>query len=396
MKLGYFTHSNISPSETFIQDLLKALNKDNEIDLTLFGGNKPHHIKGIDNLKLISTGYAQKGYKNSFRLYKLGQMLGGKGNLYKNRYQQKNAYKALKSTINSSDKPDVAYIEYGTSAVLCYQYLLENNIPFVFHVHGYDVTSALNDATYKTELQKTFKYAQFIITPSEHLKRLIVTQGCEAFKIKTIYPVTNLNIIKEPNYTLRKRNQPTVIFLGRLTQKKNPLALLHAFALVVKHMPNAVLKILGNGEMHKEVESVINQLGLNNNVKLFGAVNRETAFKNLREANVYAQHSVTSLKGDQEGFPVSLAEAAAHALPLVSTIHSGITENIIDGKTGFLVQEHDYEAMAEKIIYLLQNPEIAEQMGKAGRQHILELCEPGKRVKKIKELLYKAANKTQY
>jgi glycosyltransferase involved in cell wall biosynthesis len=99
---------------------------------------------------------------------------------------------------------------------------------------------------------------------------------------------------------------------------------------------------------------------------------------------------VTAKSGDQEGFAISLAEAALHEIPVVSTFHNGIPENVIDGETGLLVKEFDFEAMAEKIIYLIENPEIAEQMGKAGRKHILNLCEPERRISKIKELLYKS------
>lgn len=390
LKLGYFTHSNVSPSETFIFDLVSELNIDPEIELTLFGGNKQHNIKGIENLRIVSTGYAEKGYKTSFYLYKLGQILGGKGHIFKNKFQQSNAYKALNKNITPTNKPDVAYIEYGSSAVLCYKYLVANQIPFIVHVHGHDVTSATNDPIYKTELQQVYKYADAIITPSEHIKRVIVTQGCKPDKVHAIYPVTNLEAIKEPDLNLRRSIPPTVIFLGRLTHKKNPLALIYAFHLVIKQIPNAQLKILGDGELRSEVESLVSELNLSNNIKLFGVVDREIAFKNLSESNIYAQHSVTSNSGDQEGFPVSLAEAAAHALPIVSSIHSGITENIIEGKTGFLVQEYDYETMAEKIIYLIKNPTVAEQMGKAGRKHIMELCEPGRRVESIKRLLFEA------
>lgn len=136
---------------------------------------------------------------------------------------------------------------------------------------------------------------------------------------------------------------------------------------------------------------LIRELNLQNNIELLGAVNQDKAFFHLSRADIYAQHSVTSISGDQEGFPVSLAEAAAFSLPLVSTIHSGITENIQEGKTGFLVQEYDFETMAERIIYLIKNPKIAKQMGKAGREHILKLCKPGTRVDKITTLLFEVA-----
>lgn len=81
---------------------------------------------------------------------------------------------------------------------------------------------------------------------------------------------------------------------------------------------------------------------------------------------------MTARSGDQEGFGISLAEAAALELPVVSTLHNGIPEQVINGETGFLVREHDYEAMAERLVHLLGTPDKAEKMGMAGSENIEE------------------------
>jgi glycosyltransferase involved in cell wall biosynthesis len=392
LKLGYFTHTNISPSETFIFDLIKAFNDECSIDLKIYSGKINQQIKGIEKLKTISTGYSEYGYRHSFRLYKLGQVIGGKGSLLKTRHQQKSAYKALAKNIDKKIIPDVAYIEYGTSAVLCYKYLIEKKVPFIVHVHGFDVTSEINNPIYLEELRKVFVNAVAIITPSNHLKRLVTLLGCNQDKIHSIYPVTRLNEIRPLAWNKRVELQPSITFLGRLTPKKNPIALLYALKLVTKEYPHIILHVIGDGPLMIEVKQTISILSLVDNVILHGSQNRIYAFRLLNTSWVYAQHSVTANNGDQEGFPVSLAEAAAHALPLVSTIHSGITENIIHGETGFLVQEHDYEDMAAKLIYLIKNPKIAEKMGEAGRIHISKICHPNSRYNKIIEFLQNATN----
>ncbi len=73
-----------------------------------------------------------------------------------------------------------------------------------------------------------------------------------------------------------------------------------------------------------------------------------------------------------EGTPVAILEASAAALPVISTRHAGIPDVIIDGETGFLVDEHDVDGMAENMIKLLDNPDLSEKMGKAGRKNIFE------------------------
>ncbi|MDT0647439.1 glycosyltransferase family 4 protein [Zunongwangia sp. F260] len=390
MKAGYFTHTNIGPSETFIYDLVKGLNAEKDIDLTFVTGHKKKPIVVDFSLNSIASGYSENNKEWSFRAYKLGQVLGGRGYYFKSEVQSKSAYKALNT--NGLDNFDVAYVEYATSGVLLMQYLKEKNIPCVLHVHGYDVTAARNDPEYSKKLFELYKYCSYIVTPSEHLKRLIILQGCEADKIKVIYPFEVSSLINPENWKNRYKNKPAITFLGRLTQKKNPIALLYAFSLVIKEYQDFQLNILGGGDLLNACKIKAKELGIEKYVFFHGVVDRTKAFDFLNNSWIYAQHSVTSNSGDQEGFPVSLAEAAAHALPLVSTIHSGITENIIEGQTGFLVQEYNYEAMAEKIIYLIKNPAIAEKMGKAGRKHIMDICSPGQRVKKIKELLLHASN----
>jgi len=385
MKIGYFSHTSISPSETFIYDLFKGLERKG-LDITYYCGKISDNNSAINSI--VYTGYAEKGLNNSFLAYKFGQITGGKGFKYKNDVQQYYAYRALKKSIVSL--PDVAYIDYATSATLLVDFLSDKSIPFVVHVHGYDVTSAITDKVYEAKLKEVFLKASSIVAPSQHIKRILILLGCPAYKINVVHPAVDSNDISPLSWEKKLSYSPSIIFLGRLTLKKNPIALLHAFKIVNDTIKNSRLTIIGDGELREEVRAKVSELELTNSVDLLGALPREKSFPIMNQHWVYAQHSVISSNGDQEGFPVSLAEAAAHALPIVSTIHSGIPENIVDGETGFLVNEFNYELMAEKLIYLLKNPDIAEKMGAAGRRRIQEICQPDVRINKIAELLTEA------
>src|SRR5690606_10216580 len=132
------------------------------------------------------------------------------------------------------------------------------------------------------------------------------------------------------------------------------------------------------GTLEQDVKNEIKTLGLSDAVTMYGVVDREKSFSLFNSHWVYAQHSVTPPSGDAEGFVISIAEAALHELPVVSTIHNGITENVIDREAGFLVPEYDYKSMAEKIVFLINNIDVAKQMGEAGRRQILTRCNPDK------------------
>lgn len=90
----------------------------------------------------------------------------------------------------------------------------------------------------------------------------------------------------------------------------------------------------------------------------------------LEGADILLAPSVTGSDGNQEGIPVAIMEAMAVGSLIISTRHSGIPELVQDGVSGFLVPERDVDALAEKLIYLIEHPEIWPEMGQAGRAFV--------------------------
>lgn len=389
IKVGYFSDTNVQKSETFIYDLLMALNCEKQIDLIFISGQSQPDDK-LRQVKAINAGFADKGAKIGHIALRIGN-LKERGYDLQLKVRKSIAAKALKRA--SIEQLDIAYIEYATTATLINEDFIKRNIPYIVHVHGYDITSMLKNRAYKKNLINVLGNAAYIVAASHYIRRLLILFGCRHEKVKVIRLAVDAQSIVPMPWEKRLEHDPSVLFLGRLTPKKHPIALLHAFRLVVDEIPNAMLTIIGDGELWQDVAQRVKILKLENNVAMLGALSREEAFPIMNRHWVYAQHSVTAVSGDVEGFCISLAEAAVHGLPVVSTLHNGIPENVVDGKTGLLVREFDYEAMSEKLIYLLKNPDAAEKMGKAGREHIIALCQPEKRKRKILELIVGTANK---
>jgi glycosyltransferase involved in cell wall biosynthesis len=90
----------------------------------------------------------------------------------------------------------------------------------------------------------------------------------------------------------------------------------------------------------------------------------------MQKARAFLQHSVQALNGDSEGTPVSIIEAGASGLPVVSTRHAGIPDVIVEEETGFLVDERDVAGMAHYMQLLAEDPQFASRIGRAARQHI--------------------------
>ena len=116
-------------------------------------------------------------------------------------------------------------------------------------------------------------------------------------------------------------------------------------------------------------------------------MSRQEALDIVQSHWVFCQHSVTASDGDQEGFGLSPAEAALLGMPVISTVHNGIPEHVENGKAGILTREWDIESMAEAMLRLANDAELRNSMGKKGRENIVNLCDPDKRKKRIRELI---------
>lgn len=121
--------------------------------------------------------------------------------------------------------------------------------------------------------------------------------------------------------------------------------------------------IVGEGAYRERYMREVVELGLGSNVTWTGLVEDPVAEGAYAAADVFCQVSRW-----EEAFGFAIAEGIASGRPILATSVGGIPKLVEDGKTGFLVERGDSEAMAERILQLLANPELRERMGRAGRQ----------------------------
>ena len=105
----------------------------------------------------------------------------------------------------------------------------------------------------------------------------------------------------------------------------------------------------------------------------------------------FVQHSITAENGDSEGTPLSVLEAGAAGLPVISTNHAGIPDIVINGKTGFLSEEHDIHEMGDNMLRLLKDKNLARSLGKCGKENISKNFTLKKHIDKLNELIERAA-----
>lgn len=161
---------------------------------------------------------------------------------------------------------------------------------------------------------------------------------------------------------------PTVLFVGRLHSEKGVFVLLDAFAAVLTTIPAAHLVVAGGGPAHSEIVARIAALGLSESITLLGTVKNRDLPDMYRQVDVFCAPSLTTRKwAEQVG--MSALQAMASAVPIVSTHSGAIPEYVPDGVVSILVPENDPVALATALVKLLNNPEQAQEMGRAGREY---------------------------
>ncbi|MDW8296275.1 MAG: glycosyltransferase [Raineya sp.] len=275
--------------------------------------------------------------------------------------------------------------EYGVTGVKVMRACQKADVALIVHFHGFDASNKKVLQEYTSTYQEMFQIAKKIIVVSEDMKTTLMQLNAPENKILNIPCGINPDLFSEKQTF---KNEKIIISVGRLTAKKSPMLNIKAFNEVLKVFPEAQFWIVGEGELRREAENLVKELKIEQNVKFWGYQTPEQISELLHKANVFIQHSITDVRGDTEGTPNTILEASCVGLPVVSTFHAGIKQAIEHEKTGFLVAEGDYLQMAEYIIYLLKNPEIAQQMGKSGRAKMLKEYNLPFQIEKLQKAIF--------
>jgi glycosyltransferase involved in cell wall biosynthesis len=157
---------------------------------------------------------------------------------------------------------------------------------------------------------------------------------------------------------------PLATMIACFKPQKAPLDFVRTAALVKKEVTHARFLLVGDGVLRNEIEYARNKLGLEKELLILGWRRDIPEILNASDCLV-----LTSL---WEGLPRVFPQAMCLGLPIVATRVDGATDIIDDGINGFLLPPHDVQGMAEKVCYLLKNPDTAREMGKKGKDRTKE------------------------
>lgn len=278
----------------------------------------------------------------------------------------------LYSTIPNLFKTyDIIHCQFGTLSFrgMAFQIMHSPEAKLITTFRGYDISSFV-ETKGRDIYSELFKTGDFFLANCDFFKQRVIALGCDPKKI--VVHRSGLDCNKFP-FAFRHPSADGKIRIattGRLVEKKGIEYAIRAVAQQAKTHSNIEYNIIGDGELKFEFQLLIDELNVGNIIHLLGWKNEQEIREILDISHLFIAPSVTAADGNQDAPINVLKEAMAMGLPVISTYHGGIPELVEDGVSGYLVPERDADALAQKLGYLLDHPEIWAEMGQAGRNFV--------------------------
>ncbi|MHB2167005.1 glycosyltransferase family 4 protein [Alsobacter sp. R-9] len=162
-----------------------------------------------------------------------------------------------------------------------------------------------------------------------------------------------------------------LLAVGRAVAKKGFDVLLDALAALPPTLQWRLVHI-GSGELRQALAQRAAALGLADRIEWRGGLAQDGVIAAMRDADLFVLPCKEGDKGDRDGLPNVLMEAATQALPLLSTRFAGVPEFVTDGVEGLLVPPGDAGALAEALRRMIQDPALRSSLGAAAHRRVLD------------------------
>jgi colanic acid/amylovoran biosynthesis glycosyltransferase len=260
------------------------------------------------------------------------------------------------------ERPALLHAHFASGGLTAIPLARSLGVPLLVTLHGSDVTVKWASAE---SMRRLGREAALFLCVSHFIRDRAIAAGLPEEKLRVHYIGVDLQQFQALSIDATGAG---VLFVGRLVEKKGCVYLLRAMASVQQTYPDCLLTVIGDGPLRGSLESHARELGVA--CRFLGAQPPAIVREHLQQTRIFCAPSVTAENGDSEGLGMVFAEAQAMGIPVVSSLHGGIPEVVVHGRTGLLVGERDHEALAAAIASLLGDASLWEQFRHNARAHI--------------------------
>lgn len=239
-------------------------------------------------------------------------------------------------------------------------------IPFSFTAHGSDIHVD------QTMLGRKIAASAFAVMISEYNRQFVLdhTRADLAPKMRIVRCGVDPEVFGE-RPAERDPDLPfQILCVASLRDVKGHRHLIDACAILQERGLAFTCHLVGDGPLRDEIEQQGRARGLADHIVLHGSLSRPEVVQRMQSADVVVLPSVLAPRGNREGIPVSLMEAMACGLPVVSSRLSGIPELVLHGETGLLTEPTDAPAIADALLSLAHDPALRLRLGAAARARV--------------------------
>ncbi len=275
------------------------------------------------------------------------------------------AVKKVKQIIKEF-KPDIVHSHYASSYGLIGA--LSGFHPYLISLWGGDIFSFPRKSFFYKQIMKfSLSKAEKILSTSRILKE----EGAKYTTNEILLTPFGIDVDRFAPRKVNRFFKDEDLVIGTIkTLEKNYGVnfLIEAFALVKKKFSNKSLKLLiaGKGTQRGFLENMVKKLGIENDTIFTGYIDHNNVQDYHNMLDIYVAMSL------EESFGVAVLEASACGKPVIVSNVGGLPEVVENGKTGFIVEKGNSEALAEALSKLIREPELAVIMGNEGRNKVIK------------------------
>ena len=255
--------------------------------------------------------------------------------------------------------PDIVHVQNTMIGMTGFLSKMLLRKPYIVFAQGDDIYHPWLFVKLSSRL--VFRQASAVIALTEHMKRemqkiqnrevLVIPNGVDL----EMFESTTLSGIARSKVELSETAK-IILFVGRLNPVKGLTTLMKAMKLISPKYAQANLVLVGKGEERQHLQEMVKEFGLSSRVSFIGEVPNTKIPEYMSASDVFVLPSLS------EGFPVTIPEAMAAGLPIVTTNVRGLPEIVRDGENGFTVEPQNPAQLAEKILLLLSDKELRQRI----------------------------------
>lgn len=260
----------------------------------------------------------------------------------------------------------------GTAAMILKKFF---KIPYFVSCHGMDILTAARDPRKKKLMNKILEQASGIVANGEFTKNELIKLDVPENKIIIIYPCPGRmsgiapERISEIKNRLGLADKKIILTVGRLVARKGQNKVIEAMTEILKHVPNAIYVIVGDGLESEKLKIQSEKLKLENNILFTGEISEEKKLAFYQLCDVFIM-TPRQIGADVEGFGTVYLEANQYGKPVVAGRSGGVGEAVVDGVTGIIADPENVNQIAEAVIKILTDENLADKLGMAGRERV--------------------------